>query len=857
MVLAAALLCVGSSTAANGDTTWTLAGTGAAADTGDGGQAREAAINQPRSIFATATGGYVWAEPFSNKVRIVRPDGVIATLAGTGTAGSSGDGGQAAAAELNFVHSAAPTPDGGYLIADTLNSRIRKVSAAGIITTVAGTGGGGYGGDGGQATSALINNPRGVVSLADGSFLIPDSNNHRVRKVSPSGVITTVAGTGNQGFSGDGGPATAAQLSIPFGIAPTADGGFLIVDVGNQRIRKVSAGGTITTVAGNGVAGFSGDGGPATAASLRDPHNAVALSDGSFLIADASNQRVRRVAADGIITTLIGDGVRGYTGDGGPAAAAQVSVPKGVSVTAAGDVLIADEQNNRIRFIGTVVAPASAAAPSVSGQAVQGQTLTATAGGWSGTGPIPSYRWQRCSPGCLDIAGASGNSYLVAAADVGATLRAVVTASNSAGSSEASSAQTALVIASGATTVTFSIAAGGDDGDVQVLGNQPGRLPADRHPRSQLHRHRRHRRQTARIRPVPRPRLAPTLQHRLPPRQRHHHLRQAPRLRAQQSRRRRPQPHRRVVRPRKLADRQRRLGTQPRHQRTRRRRHHQLHPQHQRRPHPQQPHKHQPHQLHRPPTRRQRRPTHRRQPLPNRRPRTQHRPRTTTHHHLHHRRWQRTAPVNTAAPAVSGVAQQGQTLTASTGTWSGTAPISYSYQWQRCSPGCLRHRRRERHSYLVAAADVGASLRVVVTGSNSAGSGTASSAQTAVVTASGTPPANTSPPTISGLAQLGPTLTADEGSWSGTAPISYTYQWRRCDAAGSGCVDIAGAVGSSYLVVAADVGSSLRVAVTASNGSSVYASAVSGDAPRSYWRFGGDERRAGRRAGRVERILCR
>ena len=149
-------------------------------------------------------------------------------------------------------------------------------------------------------------------------------------------MITTVAGTGVQGFTGDGGPATAAQLSIPFGVAPTADGGFLIVDVGNGRIRKVSAGGTITTVAGNGVDGYSGDGGPATAAQLMHPHNVVALADGSFLIADASNQRVRRVAANGIITTLIGDGSVAYSGDGGPAAAAQLSVPKAVAVTSAG-----------------------------------------------------------------------------------------------------------------------------------------------------------------------------------------------------------------------------------------------------------------------------------------------------------------------------------------------------------------------------------------------------------------------------------------------------------------------------------------------------------------------------------------
>jgi concanavalin A-like lectin/glucanase superfamily protein len=444
-IVAAALLVVGSAPAAAGDTTWTLAGTGAAADSGDGGQAREAAINQPRSIFATPTGGFVWAEPWSNRVRIVDANGIVRTLAGTGTPGSGGDGGPAAAADLNFVHSAAPTPDGGFLVADTLNSQIRKISAGGTITTVAGIGSAGFSGDGGPATQAAINNPRGVLPLADGSYLIPDSNNHRVRKVSATGIITTIAGTGTQGFSGDGGPAMAAQLSIPFGVAPTADGGFLIVDVGNQRIRKVSAAGVITTVAGNGVAGYGGDGGPATAASLRDPHNVVVLSDSSFLIADASNQRVRKVGTDGVITTVMGDGVRGYTGDGGPAAAAQLSVPKGIAVSGGGDILIADEQNNRIRFIGSVVAPANTIQPTISGSPDQGQQLTANAGGWSGTGPQIAYQWQRCTPACADISGATASAYAVVAADLGTTLRVGVTGSNVTGNATAYSTQTSTV----------------------------------------------------------------------------------------------------------------------------------------------------------------------------------------------------------------------------------------------------------------------------------------------------------------------------------------------------------------------------------------------------------------------------
>ena len=435
----------GSAGAINGTTIWTLAGDGTAADTGDGGQAREASINQPRSVFPLPGGGYVWAEPWSNRARKVDANGIITTIAGTGAAGDSGDNGPATQAELNFVHSIAPTADGGFLVADTLNSRIRKIDASGIIRTVAGTGSAGYSGDGGQATNADINNPRGVVALPDGSFLFPDTNNQRVRRVSASGIITTVAGTGDQGFSGDGGNATSADLSIPFGVAPTSDGGFLIVDAGNQRVRKVSATGKITTVAGNGVRGFSGDGGPATSASLANPHNVVGLPDGGFAIADASNERVRLVSASGVISTLAGTGVRGYSGDGGQSTAAQVSVPKAVGVTPAGDILVAEEQNNRIRFIGTVIAPANTSLPTVSGTAVQGGSLTATAGGWSGTGPVISYAWERCSPGCAAIAGATGKTYVPTGADVGSKLRVSVMGSNSSGFASAGSAQTATI----------------------------------------------------------------------------------------------------------------------------------------------------------------------------------------------------------------------------------------------------------------------------------------------------------------------------------------------------------------------------------------------------------------------------
>ena len=203
------------------------------------------------------------------------------------------------------------------------------------------------------------------------------------------------------------------MLSIPFGVAPTADGGFLIVDVANLRIRKVSAAGVITTVAGTGVAGSTGDGGPATAAQIYNPHNVVEQADGGFLIAEPTAHRVRRVAPDGTIAPFAGNGVGsgtegGFDGDGGGAASARLNHPKAVATTASGAVLIADEQNNRIRFVGTIVAPANTASPIVTGTAEEGRTLTAGPGAWSGTGPGFTYQWRRCNSAggaCVDVGG--------------------------------------------------------------------------------------------------------------------------------------------------------------------------------------------------------------------------------------------------------------------------------------------------------------------------------------------------------------------------------------------------------------------------------------------------------------------
>ena len=244
-------------------------------------------------------------------------------------------------------------PDGGYLIADAGNDRVRRVFPDETINTVAGTGTFGFSGDGGPATAANLKDPLAVTVMPDGGYLIADAGAARIRRVSATGIITTIAGTGTPGYSGDGGSATAAQLFAPSGVAATPDGGYLIADTGNSRVRKVSSDGRITTVAGTGTPGFSGDGGPATAARLgqNSPYSVAVTADGGFLIGDEVNRRVRRVSPTGIITTVAGTGVQGSSGDGGAATAAQLNVPTGVATTPDGGFLIADEFGNRVRWV--------------------------------------------------------------------------------------------------------------------------------------------------------------------------------------------------------------------------------------------------------------------------------------------------------------------------------------------------------------------------------------------------------------------------------------------------------------------------------------------------------------------------
>jgi uncharacterized protein (TIGR03437 family) len=329
----------------NGQIT-TVAGNGSARYSGDGGPAVSASLNFPFGLTVDAAGNLYIADAFNNRIRKVS-GGVITTVAGNGNARFTGDGGPANSAAIDFPSGVAVDASGIIYIADTYNNRIRVVSG-GSISTAAGNGAYLFAGDGGLAKNASINLPAGVAMDAAGTLYIADSLNNRIRKVS-GGMITTVAGNGNPGFSGDGGPAINASLYYPQGVAVDSAGNLYIADSSNNRIRKVS-GGVITTVAGNGVEGFSGDGGSPASASLYGPLGVAVDSSNNLYIADAYNNRIRKIAG-GIITTVAGNGNAGFSGDGGAATSASLSNPGGVAVDSIGNFYIADSSNNRIRKV--------------------------------------------------------------------------------------------------------------------------------------------------------------------------------------------------------------------------------------------------------------------------------------------------------------------------------------------------------------------------------------------------------------------------------------------------------------------------------------------------------------------------
>lgn len=327
----------------------TVAGNGTAGYTGDNGQATSAELNAPESAGVDSSGNLFIADSVNNRIRKVSTNGVITTVAGNGTAGYAGDNGQATNAELN-LGGAAVDISGNLFIADTFNNRIRKVGTNGIITTVAGNGVGGYSGDGGQATNAELNEPEFVAVDTSDNLFFTDSANNLIRKVDTNGIITTVAGNGTAGYSGDNGQATNAELN-PGGVAVDISGNLIIADTGNDRIRKVSASGIITTIAGNGIEGYSGDNGQATNAALNGPLGVGVDAAGNLFIADSFNNRIRKADTSGVITTVAGNGTRGYSGDNGSSTAAELNTPISVAVDSSDNLFIADANNNRIRKV--------------------------------------------------------------------------------------------------------------------------------------------------------------------------------------------------------------------------------------------------------------------------------------------------------------------------------------------------------------------------------------------------------------------------------------------------------------------------------------------------------------------------
>jgi trimeric autotransporter adhesin len=352
----AAVLAVAAAAGASGvsssGTITTIAGTDVWGYSGDGGPATSAKLYAPAGVAVDRQGNVYVATYQDHRVRKVSAGGTISTFAGTGVAGFSGDGGPATSAKLYAPKGVAVDGQGNVYIADSNNFRVRKVTSTGTITTFAGGGKPGVLGDGGPATSAALRNPFGVAVDGQGNVYIADTDNMRVRKVSAGGTITTIAGTGVQGSSGDGGPATSALLRFPDAVAVDAQRNVYIADRENNRVRKVSPGGTITTFAGTGVNNFSGDGGPARSAGLQLPHGVAVDGEGNVYI--TAESRVRKVSVGGTISTLAGGG-RASPGDGGPATAAQLKGVWGVAVVGKGFVYFSEGGRLRKVTVGTAL----------------------------------------------------------------------------------------------------------------------------------------------------------------------------------------------------------------------------------------------------------------------------------------------------------------------------------------------------------------------------------------------------------------------------------------------------------------------------------------------------------------------
>ncbi len=351
----------------------TIAGNGVAGGAGDNGAAALAQLLAPRAVAVDARGN-VYVADTTHRIRRIAPSGQITSFAGNGIVGNAGDGGLALDANLNQPRGLAVDSAGNVYIADTLNHRIRKVTAAdGKIATLAGMGIEGNRGDGEAATQAELSFPTGVAVDSQGNVYVGDTGNHRVRKINVSdGKISTIAGNGEVGFSGDGGPAAQAKLFAPVGVAVDVQNNVYFVDQGNQRIRRVSSDGTITTFAGTGATTYNGDDRLANTANINEPRLIALDAAGDLYVADQGNHRIRKIArGTNLITTVAGSGVQGFGGDNSAPNGALLSIPQGVAVDAQGNVFIADTGNNRVRKVQAASNVRAVASVSAASYAVQ------------------------------------------------------------------------------------------------------------------------------------------------------------------------------------------------------------------------------------------------------------------------------------------------------------------------------------------------------------------------------------------------------------------------------------------------------------------------------------------------------
>ncbi len=329
----------------------TIAGTGFAGYSNDGNPATKAMVYYPFSASTDSIGNIYIADWDNSRIRKINTAGIISTIAGNGSFNYFGDGGPASSSGLNGPTGVSSDAAGNIYFTDIGNGRIREVSVSGLIHTVAGNGSYGFSGDGGQATAASFRNPTGIAFDGSGNMYVADVFNNRIRKIDANGIITTIAGNGITGYSGDSGPATLAELYYPTGVAVDDSGSIYIADEDNNRIREVSKTGIISTRAGNGIGAFYGDGGLATLASLNFPGGVAVDKQHNVYIADASNNRIRMVNSQGVISTIAGNGNGTYSGDGGPAIIASLFNPTGLWLDALGNILVGDAFNFRVRML--------------------------------------------------------------------------------------------------------------------------------------------------------------------------------------------------------------------------------------------------------------------------------------------------------------------------------------------------------------------------------------------------------------------------------------------------------------------------------------------------------------------------